>query len=160
MALLQLRFLAATCGNSKSNSTPNESARQVSLDEVMHAVESANVNAAGGFVVQGSMEWSVRGVGRVERGGPGPDRSRRSRGDTGVAGRYRGVREAPNTAWHRSPPRGKSSVRVAKQFGADTVQVAAGIRQALDGIQKIITPRGERAIVYDQSELVRRRLVA
>ena len=41
------------------------SARRVSLDEVMHAVESSNVNASGGFVRQGPMEWSVRAVGRA-----------------------------------------------------------------------------------------------
>ena len=34
------------------------SARHVSLDEVMHAAEGANINAAGGFIVQGSMEWT------------------------------------------------------------------------------------------------------
>ena len=39
------------------------SARGVTLQEVMHAVEGANRNAAGGFVVQGPMEWSVRAVG-------------------------------------------------------------------------------------------------
>src|SRR5215813_7737328 len=40
-------------------------ARAVTLDEVLHAVDGANVNAAGGFVVQGATEWTVRGVGRV-----------------------------------------------------------------------------------------------
>src|SRR6185503_11438227 len=40
-------------------------ARNVSLDEVMHAVEGANVNAAGGILTQGSVEWNVRAVGRV-----------------------------------------------------------------------------------------------
>ena len=39
------------------------SARGVTLDEVMHALEGANENAAGGFVVQGSSEWTVRAVG-------------------------------------------------------------------------------------------------
>jgi cobalt-zinc-cadmium resistance protein CzcA len=35
-------------------------ARGVTLDEVMHAVEDANVNASGGFVTQGGTEWVVR----------------------------------------------------------------------------------------------------
>ena len=39
--------------------------RGVTLDEVMHAVEGANVNAAGGIVTQGPMEWTVRAVGRA-----------------------------------------------------------------------------------------------
>ena len=46
------------------------SARRVALDEVMHAVESANENAAGGFIVQGAMEWSVRAVGRAQTCSP------------------------------------------------------------------------------------------
>ena len=41
------------------------SARRISLDEVIHAVEGANINAAGGFVTEGSMEWTVRAVGRA-----------------------------------------------------------------------------------------------
>src|SRR6188474_3240730 len=41
-------------------------ARNVSLDDVSHALEGANVNASGGIVTQGPMEWSVRAVGRVE----------------------------------------------------------------------------------------------
>src|SRR6185295_14759765 len=40
-------------------------AREVTLDEVMHAVEGANENAAGGIVTQGAMEWTVRAIGRV-----------------------------------------------------------------------------------------------
>src|SRR5438132_8443849 len=41
------------------------SARRVSLDEVIHAVETSNVNASGGFVRQGPVEWSVRALGRA-----------------------------------------------------------------------------------------------
>src|SRR5215471_9572192 len=41
------------------------SARRVTLDEVVHAVEGANINASGGFVRQGPMEWSVRALGRA-----------------------------------------------------------------------------------------------
>ena len=40
-------------------------ARGVTLDEVRHAVQESNENAAGGIIVQGAMEWSVRAVGRV-----------------------------------------------------------------------------------------------
>jgi len=41
----------------------------VSLNEVMTAVKRSNENAAGGFVVQGSIEWTVRAVGRAENMG-------------------------------------------------------------------------------------------
>ena len=42
------------------------SARRISLDEVMHAVEESNLNASGGIVAQGAIEWTVRAVGRVK----------------------------------------------------------------------------------------------
>src|SRR5262245_25147746 len=41
------------------------SARNVTLAEVLHAAEGANLNAAGGFITQGSTEWVVRAVGRA-----------------------------------------------------------------------------------------------
>jgi cobalt-zinc-cadmium resistance protein CzcA len=47
------------------------------------------------------------------------------------------------------------SARVAKQFGADTVEVAAGIRAAVQGIQGSLPPGVTLRTVYDQSELVR-----
>jgi heavy metal efflux system protein len=47
------------------------------------------------------------------------------------------------------------SARIVKQFGADTVEVAEGIRTAVAGIQAAL-PRGVTLrTVYDQSELVR-----
>src|SRR6476659_1735787 len=42
------------------------SARGATLDEVMHAVEGANVNIAAGVLVRGAMEWTVRGIGRAQ----------------------------------------------------------------------------------------------
>jgi hypothetical protein len=41
------------------------SARVVSLDEVMHAVEESNMNASGGIIAQGSIEWTVQALGRA-----------------------------------------------------------------------------------------------
>jgi cobalt-zinc-cadmium resistance protein CzcA len=46
------------------------------------------------------------------------------------------------------------SCRVVKQFGADTLMVAAGIRSALDEIRTGLPPGIELRTVYDQSELV------
>ena len=134
------------------------SARRVSLDEVMHAVESSNVNASGGFVRQGPMEWSVRAVGRA-----GSSEDLRGtvvavRGDTPVfLGDVADAREAPAVRRgmaHRL--KGEVvSARIIKQFGADTVTVAAGIHQAMESIRAGL-PRGVTLrVVYDQSELVR-----
>lgn len=133
------------------------SARGVTLEEVFHALEGANENAAGGFLVQGSGEWAVRVLGRAA----GVQDLRVTvvavRGTTPVTlGEVADVVEAPAVRRglaHRL--KGEVvSARVAKQFGADTVKVAAGIRQAIDGIRPGL-PRGATLrVVYDQSQLV------
>jgi cobalt-zinc-cadmium resistance protein CzcA len=46
------------------------------------------------------------------------------------------------------------SARVIKQFGADTVQVATGIREAVEDIRRALPKGVQLRIVYDQSQLV------
>ena len=46
------------------------------------------------------------------------------------------------------------SARVTKQFGADTVEVAAGIRAAVEDIRRSLPTGVQLRIVYDQSVLV------
>jgi cobalt-zinc-cadmium resistance protein CzcA len=120
------------------------SARRVSLSEVMHAVEGANLNASGGFIVQGSMEWTVRAVGRVKTVDDLRSTVVAVHSTTPVTlGDVAEIREAPAVRRgiaHRL--RGEVvSCRIVKQFGADTVQVAQGIRKAVDDIQKSL-PKG------------------
>ena len=134
------------------------SARGITLDEVLHAVEGANVNAAGGFVVQGPMEWTVRAVGRAQTVEDLRGTVVAIRGTTPVLlGDITDVREAPAVRRglaHRL--RGEVvSCRVVKQFGADTVKVSAGIRQAAEEIAKALPSGVQLRIVYDQAELVR-----
>lgn len=132
-------------------------ARGVTLDEIMHAVEGANANAAGGIVTQGAMEWAVRAIGRAA----GTEDLYRTvvavRGTTPVLlGDVAEVREAPATRRglaHRLHGE-VVSCRVAKQFGADTVRVAAGIRRALDELRPSLPPGITLRVAYDQSELV------
>jgi len=132
-------------------------ARRVSLDEVVHAVEGSNVNASGGFVRQGPMEWSVRALGRAA----GVEDLRQTvvvvRGSTPVfLGDVAEVVEAPairRGMAHRL--RGEVvSARIIKQFGADTVKVAEGIRAAVVDIQRALPKGVTLRIVYDQSALV------
>jgi cobalt-zinc-cadmium resistance protein CzcA len=133
------------------------SARGVTLDEVLHATEGANLNAAGGFIVQGSTEWTVRAVGRVDS----IDDLQRTvvsvRGGVPVMlGDVADVREAPAVRRgiaHRL--RGEVvSCRVAKQFGADTMAVTAGVRSAIEDLRRALPHGAELRIVYDQSMLV------
>ena len=132
-------------------------ARRVSLDEVLHAVEESNVNASGGIVAQGSIEWTVRALGRVKT----VDDLRRTvvaaRGDVPVLlGDVADVREAAAVrrgVAHRL--KGEVvSARIVKQFGADTVTVAAGIRAAVEDIRRTLPKGVQLRIVYDQSQLV------
>ena len=133
------------------------SARRVSLDEVLHAVEESNLNASGGIVAQGAIEWTVRALGRAQT----VEDLRRTvvvmRGDVPVLlGDVADVREAPAVrrgVAHRL--KGEVvSARIIKQFGADTVAVAAGIRAAVDDIRRTLPPGVQLRIVYDQSQLV------
>jgi cobalt-zinc-cadmium resistance protein CzcA len=133
------------------------SARRISLDDVMHAVEESNQNAAGGFVAQGPMEWSVRAVGRVQTIGDLQQTVVGVRGEVPVfLGDVADVREAPairRGVAHRL--KGEVvSARVVKQFGADTVKVAAAIRAAVADLQHALPPGVQLRIVYDQSALV------
>lgn len=137
---------------------PNRmSARGVTLDEVMHAVESANKNASGGFVVQGPVEWNVRAIGMAQSIGDLRATVVAVRATTPVLlGDVADVREAPAVRRgiaHRL--KGEVvSCRISKQFDADTVKVANGVRQAFAELQKSLPKGVQLRIVYDQSELV------
>jgi cobalt-zinc-cadmium resistance protein CzcA len=133
------------------------SARRITLDEVIHSVEGANVNASGGFVTEGSMEWTVRAVGRARNVGDIRETVVAVRGTTPVVlGDIADIREAPAVRRgiaHRL--KGEVvSCRVTKQFGADTVKVSEGIRAAISEIQKALPKGVQLRIVYDQSQLV------
>jgi len=132
-------------------------ARLVSLDDVMHAVQESNLNASGGVVAQGAIEWTVRALGRAQT----VDDLRRTvvitRGDVPVLlGDVADIREAAAVRRgiaHRL--KGEVvSARVIKQFGSDTVSVAAGIRNAIDDIRRTLPKGVQLRIVYDQSQLV------
>ena len=143
---------------------PRMAARNVTLDEVMHAVEDANVNASGGFVVQGGTEWAVRAV------GPGADRRTSCARPSSpckervpiMLGDIADVREAPAVrrgVAHRLAGE-VVSCRVVKQFGADTVTVAAAVRDAIADISRTLPEGVTLRMVYDQSSSWRRRSAA
>lgn len=129
----------------------------VTLGEVMTAVERSNENAAGGFVAQGPVEWTVRAVGRAENVGDLSATVVAVRDTTPVLlGEVAEVREAP--AVRRGLAHGLGSeivsCRVSKQFGADTVSVARGVRAAVSDLTKSMPPGVRVRVLYDQAELV------
>jgi cobalt-zinc-cadmium resistance protein CzcA len=120
-------------------------------------MDGANENAAAGLIVRGATEWNVRAVGRAS----GVDDLRRTvvatHGATAVLlADVADVLEAPalrRGLAHRLAGE-VVSCRISKQFGADTVRVAEGVREAIDAIRRTL-PRGVTLrIVYDQSQLV------
>lgn len=132
-------------------------ARGVTLDEIVHATEGANVSTAGGFVTQGQMEWSVRANGRAQSVEELRETVVAMRGGTPVLlGDVADVREAPAVRRglaHRLAGE-VVSCRIVKQFGADTVAVATGIRHALADLAPSLPPGITVRTVYDQSMLV------
>lgn len=132
-------------------------ARGVSLDEVIHALEGANLNASGGVVTQGPMEWNVRAVGRATSASEIGAVVVGVRGATPVLlSDVADVREAPalrRGIAHRLDGE-IVSCRIVKQFGADTVQVAQGVRAALGELQNAMPQGVTIEVAYDQSELV------
>jgi cobalt-zinc-cadmium resistance protein CzcA len=133
-------------------------ARGVTLDEVMHAVESSNRNASGGIVVEGPVEWNVRALGAAHSIDDLRGTVVTVKGLTPVLlGDVADVREAPAVRRgiaHRL--RGEVvSCRIAKQFDADTMRVSDGVRTAFAELQKSLPKGVHLRVVYDQSELVR-----
>ena len=132
-------------------------AREVSLDEVLDAAAESTLNSAAGIVAQGPIEWSVRAVAMAE--------SAADLGSTVVAMRegvpvrlsdVATIEEGPaiRRGLARRLDREVVSARVSKQFGADTVEVARAIRNAIHEIRRGLPEGVELRIVYDQSELV------
>jgi len=132
-------------------------ARGVTLSEVLHAAEGASVNSAGGIVTEGSVEWTVRAVGQLQTIADLRETVVAVRGGTPVMlGDVADVVEAPAVRRgiaHRLAGE-VVSCRVTKQFGADTVSVADGIRAALADIGKTLPAGVHVKVVYDQSVLV------
>lgn len=132
-------------------------ARGVSLGDIMHAAKGANASAAGGFVTQAQMEWTVRAGGRAVN----VDQLRNTvvamKGGTPVMlGDVAEVVEAPAVRRgiaHRLAGE-VVSCRIVKQFGADTVAVSAGIRAAIADLSTSLPEGVEIRIVYDQAQLV------
>jgi cobalt-zinc-cadmium resistance protein CzcA len=132
-------------------------ARGVSLGEVLHAARGANASAAGGFVTQAQMEWTVRAAGRASTVAQLRTTVVAMKGGTPVLlADVADVREAPAVRRgiaHRLAGE-VVSCRIVKQFSADTVAVSGGIRAAIADLRGSLPKGVEIRIVYDQAQLV------
>lgn len=131
--------------------------RGVTLDEVLHAVQGANENASGGFVVQGPIEWSVRAVGRARTVEDVRSTVVAVRGVTPVlVADVADVIEGPSVRRGLAHRLGEEvvHVRVIKQYGADTVAVGEGVRRAVEDLRRTLPDGVTIDVDYDQSKLV------
>jgi cobalt-zinc-cadmium resistance protein CzcA len=131
--------------------------RGVTLDELLHAVRGANVNASGGFVVQGPIEWSVRAVGRATTVEDLRSTVVAVRGSTPVLlADVADVIEGPGVRRGLAHRLGEEvvQVRVLKQFGADTTEVGRGVRRAVAELRCTLPAGVTLAVDYDQSKLI------
>lgn len=138
-------------------------ARGVRFGEVLAAAREASKNAAGGFVVRGDAEWTLRAVGRTM--------------DTHALGRIvvspregtpvllsdvaRIVQAGGVRRGLAVDPRGEVvSLRIIKQFGADTVALAAAVRAAVEDLRGALPDGASLEIAYDQGAVVERTLAS
>lgn len=131
--------------------------RHVTVNEVVHAAEEASKNGAGGFILRGDSEWTVRAIGRVTS----VDELRRSvvslresvpilLGDVAEVREGGAVRRG---IAHRTIGE-VVSMRIIKQFGADTVALSENVNAIIPEIRKSL-PEGVRLVLdYDQGSVV------
>lgn len=134
-------------------------ARGITVDEVLHAASGASAYAAGGVLVEGPMEWTVRALGKADSVEALRDTVVAVRGTTPILlGDVADIREAP--AFRRGIAHGLGgevvSCRIVKQPGADTVEVSRGVRAAVAELSPTLPPGVRIRVVYDQATLIER----
>jgi cobalt-zinc-cadmium resistance protein CzcA len=129
----------------------------ISLGEIERAIERSNLNFAGGFLVTGAQELTIRGLGRL-----------RTLEDLGnvrvatVAGRplllkqLALVREGSAIRRSAATTNGRVTVTgtVVKQLGTDTRPVIAGVERTLAALRQQLPPGVTLQTFYSQSTLI------
>ena len=132
----------------------------VSLEEVEQALVESNQNATGGFLERGSMEFLVRGIGRVQSIGDVEQTVVKSHGDRSVL-----VRDVARVVEGPQAKRGDSSVNgqpavvltIAKQPAGDTRALTEEVTRVLSELSRslpadiVVEPE-----LYQQREFIDR----
>lgn len=135
-------------------------AHDVSLEEVEQALSKSNQNATGGYLERGSMEFLVRGIGRVQSIQDLEQTVVRSHGERSVL-----VRDVATVVEGPQVKRGDSSVNghpsvvltIAKQPAADTRALTDKILLALDDLKASLPDDIEiESGLYQQREFIDR----
>lgn len=127
------------------------------LNEITAALEENNVNFSGSVIPQGSLELTVRGLGRLYRFKDLYDVVVATR--KGVPIYLKDVATLKEGAEFRRgivAIDGKEAVKtvITKQYGADTQPVIEGILQALDELKQFLPSSVELRPFFNQEELI------
>lgn len=134
-------------------------AYQVTLEEVIRALEESNQNTSGGFLVRGPQEWLIRGLGRITTS---DDVARTAVGvRNGVpvlVGQVATVEVGPALKRGEGSANGRPAVilGVLKQPGANTLELTEEVDRTLDEIHRTL-PKGmtiERKL-FRQADFIR-----
>ena len=133
----------------------------LSLEDAVHALESANRNVPGGFIVRSGQEYTVTGLGRV-RAQSLADVANiviAERGGTPIL-----VSNIADVKLGEEPKRGDGAFMgepavigtVSKLYGADTLTTTYKVEAALDDIKKTLPAGVEMHIVFRQATFIER----
>jgi Cu/Ag efflux pump CusA len=132
----------------------------VSLEEVEKALTESNQNATGGYLERGSLEFLVRGIGRVQSMGDLEQLVVKSHGERSVLVRdVARVVEAPQVKRGDSSVNGRPAVvlTIAKQPTGDTRLLSDQITKALLDLKASLPPDIEiETELYQQREFIDR----
>lgn len=133
-------------------------AYSISHHQIMEAIEESNLNFSGGFLTGAATEMDVRGLGRINSLEDVANVVVTVRG--GVPVRISDVAEVKDgSAVRRGIARVNEkeavTMTVTKQFGADTLKVVEGTKNALDELKPFLPEGVSITPFFDQSELIR-----
>jgi len=131
----------------------------ISLDEIINAVESSNLNVPAGHITQKDRDLLVRTIGEY-RNVPDVGRTVVGRNDAGVpvslssiAGVYDGYRERTGLALYN----GKEAVIASlyREAGKNTIEVANRVRNEINRLNKVYEKDFKAVVIYDESRFVK-----
>src|SRR5262249_44603785 len=131
----------------------------VTANDVVEALEKANVNVGGGFLAHGDQELTVRGIGYLEK----PDNIRQvlvteASGVPVTVGDLGDLVQAPtprrgSVGWNEIPEIAESFVLM--QRGENPSLVLAGVHAKVEELNRSILPEGMKIeVFYDRTNLV------
>ena len=126
----------------------------ITIKQVENAIQNENVEVPGGTVRQGKSELGIRTLGRIES--PEQFNDIIVANVNGAPVRMRDVGHVEDsypeqTSWNIIHGREAVVLSVQRQFGANTLEVIAGVKEKLQQIQPTLPPGTNTEIIRDNS---------